>query len=156
MKKTTLFLTVCLLVAFFSCKPSNKTEETEEVNEFVQNLTKQDTLDIEDLINKYISFIQEGQFGAAAAMLYTPDTADVWNEPHELDNEELQEVAKALSEIPVQDFSIDSLHFNSAVENEVFCTIIIEEGNEEEPPVTTHWAFCPMNYLGKWILCLKE
>lgn len=92
----------------------------------------------------------------AVAMLYKADPSDVWGEPLQLDNEEMRQVKQTLGCFPVLRYQIDYIKFQSAVKNEVKCTIVMREAEGELPAVTNRWYFKPMNYLGGWRLCMMD
>ena len=97
-----------------------------------------------------------GQLESAAAMLYKADSADVWNEPIQLDNNELHQVAKMLESFPVLSYKIDYIKFYTPVKNEVKCTIVMQKGESGTPIATSSWYFKLMNYLGGWRLCMMN
>lgn len=97
-----------------------------------------------------MSYIKSENYAEAAAMLFKPDTANVWNEPIALDNKEMDKVIETLKHFPVQSYKITKIEFKTAVENEVRCSFIMKNS------VTSSYSFRPMNYLGGWRLCLME
>ena len=97
MKKLKFILLLTVLLTTFSCqsgKQKVQSKEEKSINEFVAHLTEVDTVLITNLINQFMEYAKNGQLESAAAMLYKADSADVWNEPIQLDNNELHQVAK--------------------------------------------------------------
>ena len=62
-----------------------------------------------------MEYAKNGQLESAAAMLYKADSADVWNEPIQLDNNELHQVAKMMESFPVLSYKIDYIKFYTPV-----------------------------------------
>lgn len=85
-----------MLIKFFSCQSADKNQQkdsgTTELNSFVSGLLKEDTTSVEKLVNTYMTYAQNKQYSEAAAMLFKPDTTDIWNEPVPLDNDEMESV----------------------------------------------------------------
>lgn len=103
-----------------------------------------------------MEYAKNGQLESAAAMLYKADSADVWNEHIQLDNNELHQVAKMLESFPVLSYKIDYIKFYTPVKNEVKCTIVMQKGESGTPIATSSWYFKLMNYLGGWRLCMMN
>lgn len=157
MKKKTIitFLTVNLLI-LASCQISEKKaqnrEDSIELKSFTSGLVKQDTTDVCQLVNSYMTYTQNKQYSDAAAMLFKPNPENAWKEPLQLDNKEMEEVITLLKQFPIKSYEITKLEFKTAIDNEVKCTFISEKPAEGKRSFT----FRPMNYLGKWCLCLMN
>lgn len=159
MKALKLVLLLGICFAVLSCQSGSKKQpkkEQKETNEFVAHLTKADTASVETLVNQFMNHVKTGKLEVAVAMLYKADTMDVWNEPLQLDNDEMNNVVKVLGSFPVLSHKIDYIKFHSPVKNEVKCTIVMREAEGEMPAVTNSWYFKPMNYLGGWRLCMMD
>lgn len=159
MKKLKFILLLTVLLTTFSCqsgKQKVQSKEEKSINEFVAHLTEVDTVLITNLINQFMEYAKNGQLESAAAMLYKADSADVWNEPIQLDNNELHQVAKMLESFPVLSYKIDYIKFYTTVKNEVKCTIVMQKGESGTPIATSSWYFKLMNYLGGWRLCMMN
>lgn len=147
------------LLCFGTCKSDKKqtiTEEQKPRNGFVDGLAMEDTLAVEKLVDGFMKKAQDKQFGQAAAMLYKTDPDDAWNEPIQLDNEEIENVIFLLKRFPVLSYRIVHMKFESALENEVRCTIVMSEKEDNIPEATNSYSFKPVNYLGGWRLCLMD
>ncbi len=157
MKRYNIVAIVICLFSLLSCTERNE-KQTEiatiptELKTFTDGLVKEDTLAVEELVNDYMTYVQNGEYAEAAAMLYKPDSADIWNEPIPLSNEEMEKVIETLKLFPVQSYKIKSIKFKTAIENEVKCTFIIKDS----PSISSSISFKPMNYLGGWRLCLSK
>ena len=139
MKKLKFILLLTVLLTTFSCqsgKQKVQSKEEKSINEFVAHLTEVDTVLITNLINQFMEYAKNGQLESAAAMLYKADSADVWNEPIQLDNNELHQVAKMLESFPVLSYKIDYIKFYTPVKNEVKCTIVMQKGESGTPIAT--------------------
>jgi hypothetical protein len=137
---------------------SNKAYVDDGLTEFSRHLTTQDTVDVRNLLCRFLDAAVAGQFEDAAAMLYAPDTANVWNEPLPLDNDQLHAEAFRLSMLPPVSYTIDYINFTSAVDNDAKITLLVKEGDPEKniEPVTVNIHLNPMNYLGGWRLCIAS
>ena len=149
MKRLNIIAIAICLLSFFSCQSTDKNQQkdsdTTELNNFVSGLVKEDTTAVEKLVNNK-------QYAEAAAMLFKPDTADIWNEPIPLDNDEMESVKAVLKRFPVQSYKITEMKFRTAVDNEIRCSFVMNESSN----VTSSWTFRAMNYLGGWRLCLMK
>ncbi|MEJ8739387.1 hypothetical protein [Phocaeicola sp. HCN-6420] len=156
MKRLNIIAIAICLLSFFSCQSTDKNQQkdsdTTELNNFVSGLVKEDTTAVEKLVNTYMTYAQNKQYAEAAAMLFKPDTADIWNEPIPLDNDEMESVKAVLKRFPVQSYKITEMKFRTAVDNEIRCSFVMNESSN----VTSSWTFRAMNYLGGWRLCLMK
>lgn len=156
MKKLNIIAIAICLLSFFSCQSADKEKQkdsnTTELNSFVSGLVKEDTIAVEKLVNSYMTYAQNKQYAEAAAMLYKPDTADIWNEPVPLNNDEMETVKTVLKSFPVHSYKITEMKFNTAVDNEIRCSFVMNESSN----ITSSWTFRLMNYLGGWRLCLMK
>ncbi|MEI3055736.1 MAG: hypothetical protein V8T55_04195 [Phocaeicola plebeius] len=147
---------ICLLCLLSCTERKGKQTETAtiptELRSFTDGLVKEDTLAVQKLVNDYMTYVQNGEYAEAAAMLYKPDSTDIWNEPIPLSNEEMEKVIETLKLFPVQSHEIKDIKFKTAIENEVKCTFTIK-GSQS---ISSSISFKPMNYLGGWRLCLSE
>ena len=66
-----------------------------------------------------MTYAQNKQYSEAAAMLFKPDTTDIWNEPVPLDNDEMESVKAVLKRFPVLSYKITNMEFRTAVDNEI-------------------------------------
>lgn len=157
MKRLNIVAIAICLFSLLSCQSGKKDQKAEEavsteINSFIDGLVKEDTLAVKKLVNDYMTYAQNGQYAEAAAMLFKPDTADIWSEPVSLTNEEMEKVINALKLFPVQSFEISKIKFKTAVDNEVECKFTIKDRQS----VSSKISFRPMNYLGGWRLCLSD
>ena len=91
-----------------------------------------------------------------SSVLPTPVGPKKRNEPIQLDNNELHQVAKMMESFPVLSYKIDYIKFYTPVKNEVKCTIVMQKGESGTPIATSSWYFKLMNYLGGWRLCMMN
>lgn len=123
---------------------------------FEETLTSQDSLEVAALVDQYFHLVMEEKQYEAASMLYLPSTEYTNGEPTLLDNDQLHKVVAALKSIPVEDYEIEYMKFDSEVHNEVLCKVILTKGHDGKGEVATKMAFCPVRYLGYWVLCLDD
>lgn len=128
MKKLNIIAIAICLLSFFSCQSADKNQQkdsdTTELNSFVSGLVKEDTTSVEKLVNTYMTYAQNKQYSEAAAMLFKPDTTDIWNEPVPLDNDEMESVKAVLKRFPVLSYKITNMEFRTAVDNEIKCSFV--------------------------------
>ena len=155
MKKLNIIAIAICLLSFFSCQSADKNQQkdsdTTELNSFVSGLVKEDTTSVEKLVNTYMTYAQNKQY-SEAAMLFKPDTTDIWNVPVPLDNDEMESVKAVLKRFPVLSYKITNMEFRTAVDNEIKCSFVMNDSLN----ITSSWTFRPMNYLGGWRLCLMK
>ena len=154
-----LFVLCALCLCTISCNNKQKVEvEDDGITEFARNLSTQDIIDVQNLVKKFLDAAVEARFEDAAAMLYAPDSANVWEEPLPLDNDQLHAEANRLAMLPPQSYTIDYINFNTAVDNDVKVTLVVREGDPENniEPVKVNIHLNPMNYLGGWRLCMAK
>lgn len=151
-----MLLAVLSAFVMIACQPKGQNSEKPEFVEFTEGLTREDTLAVKGLVTTFMTYVQDGKYGDAAAMLYKADAENAWKEPLLLNNDELQETARLLQTFTVKNYEIVGLKFKTAVENEVTCRMTLREATATSPAVVRKMCFKPMNYLGKWILCLKD
>ena len=158
MRKKNPIVLLAVLSAFvmIACQPKGQNSEKPEFVEFTEGLTREDTLAVKGLVTTFMTYVQDGKYGDAAAMLYKADAENAWNEPLQLDNDEVQNVSKMLQTLTVKNFEIAGLTFQSAINNEVVCHIVSRESSADSPAIVRKFYFKPMNYLGGWRLCLKD
>lgn len=162
MKKLTFAIVwVTILLGLSSCQSADKKKAEvampqQSANDFVRGLVREDTVAVKDLVDKFMTYAQDKQYGQAAAMLYKLDHEDAWNEPLPLSNEEMESAVRMLKQIPVLSYRISNMKFESALKNEVKCAIVMRQADETTSEVVNNWYFKPVNYLGGWRLCLMD
>ena len=146
-----LFLFCMLFVV--SCNLGNK-QYTEY--SFEDLMTPQDTIEVEELIATFYSYVINKEFDEAAAMLYRVNPDSPEGQPILLDNEQLNEVIATLQTLPAIGYGIEYMKFYDGYENEVMCHVIVAKGENGMPDVTTKMFFKPLFYLGKWSLSIMN
>lgn len=148
--KTFIFLIISVLVIFSSCSgniSSNKIYY--EVNTtHKMHLTSEDTILVTSIVNQFMDLYTEGKYTDAAAMLYSQKIQK--SEPQLLDNDELQSTISMLKNNPIKSYTLNSITFNNAENNEVKCKIVTKND------ISMNFTFKPIRYLGGWRLCLKQ
>lgn len=145
---------------FFACNDNNqnreKVKQENDITEFAAHLVTEDTIKVRQLVTQFMEYAKEQRYEMAAAMLYKPHPENAWKEPQLLDNDELHGIANMLKRLPIHDYKIDYINFNSAIKNDVACTVTIRQADSSSPAMTNKIHFNPMNYLGGWRLCLMN
>lgn len=158
MKKTKIFLGVFVLavalVTMGSC--GEKKKNNSPLTGFEQSMTNADSVEVTHLVNQFFEYAEKGDYDAAAAMVYKDNVDSVYNEPQPLDNNGIAQLKQLLSSLPVQSHKIDYIKFHETYANEVKCTAIIMPAHDNVPEIKTVFYFKPIDYLGKWKLCMID
>ena len=141
MKHLIFVFVLATLFNLLSCQSVDKKQAVvdlseEQFNDFVSGLVREDTLAVENLVDKFMTCVQ--------------------NKQYQLSNEEMSNVVCMLKQIPVLSYRINNIKFKTALMNEVKCTIVMREADGTVPEAANKWYFKPVNYLGGWRLCLMD
>ena len=123
---------------------------------FEQAITNADSVEVTHLVNQFFEYAENGNYDAAAGMLFKDNVDSVYNEPQPLDNKAMTDLKNMLSSLPIQSHKIDYIKFKEAYANEVKCTAIIMPAHDNVPEIKTVFYFKPIDYLGKWKLCMID
>lgn len=158
MKKVNIFLGLLLLAftmtTFNSC--GEKKKNNSPLTGFEQAMTNADSIEVTHLVNQFFEYAEKGEYDAAAGMLFKDNVDSVYNEPQALDNKGIESIKHLLSSLPIQSHKIDYIKFHEAYANEVKCTAIIMPAHDNVPEIKTVFYFKPIDYLGKWKLCMID
>lgn len=161
MKK--LLFVFCLIslsagVLFSSCNGSSKKENKDPngPTAFEQVLTNKDSTDVRNLVDKYFRFVIDKKYYDAAAMLYerNPDNAE--DSPVLFEQKRLERHVKLLEALPIVDYSIEYMKFDSEIQNEVRCKAVFVPANDKQSELSTKITFIPVRYLGYWVLTVAN
>ena len=102
MKHLIFVFVLAALFNLLSCQSVDKKQAVvdlseEQFNDFVSGLVREDTLAVENLVDKFMTCVQNKQYEQAVSMLYKLDPEDAWNEPLQLSNEEMSNVVCMLT-----------------------------------------------------------
>lgn len=148
------FLLLFVIICFTGCKDRQK--QNNNLTGFEQSMTNADSTEVVHLVNMFFQYAENGKYADAAAMLYKENTKDNYSELQLLDNEDMKKVRDLLSSLPITKHNIDYIKFSQTYSNEVKCTAIIQPAHDNIPEIKTVYYFKPVNYLGKWKLCLLD
>lgn len=158
MKKVNIFLGLLLLAftmtTFNSC--GEKKNNNSPLTGFEQAMTNADSIEVTHLVNQFFEYAEKGEYDAAAGMLFKDNVDSVYNEPQALDNKGIESIKHLLASLPIQSHKIDYIKFHEAYANEVKCTAIIMPAHDNVPEIKTVFYFKPIDYLGKWKLCMID
>ena len=149
-----IFLFVLSAICFVGCQNNDKTADREVP--FTEKLTVNDTVAVEKLVQLYFSYLTEGNYYDAASILYRPNQEDIYYKPVLLDNEQIEQAVKSMKAIPVVGYNIEYIKFNKSYDNEVMVRVIMFEGHNGLPDVTSKVFFKPINYLDTWFLTVMD
>ena len=136
-----------------SCQQTGKPGDAS--TSFEAYLTAKDTLAVQQLVNLFLYYVDQGDYDNAAAMLYkhNPERVEV---PEALNNEEMQSVVSMLKALQPIGHRVDYIKFNETNHNEVRVSLILREATPEAPEVATSLTFNPIDAVDVWYLCLYD
>ena len=114
MKKVNIILGILFLaIASVTLSGCGEKKKNSPLTGFEQAITNADSVEVTHLVNQFFEYAENGNYDAAAGMLFKDNVDSVYNEPQPLDN-------KAMTDIK------------------------------------TVFYFKPIDYLGKWKLCMID
>lgn len=146
-------LMVAAAISLGSCKSEKSANN--QILPYEELVSNKDTVAVVELIDRFFGYAKEGHVSDAAAMLYVSGDGD-YDEPMLMDNDEMAQVRQLLETIDIKSYRIDYIKFNEAHNNEVKVTVVMEEGHDGMPDITTAFYFKPQDYLTNWVLCLAD
>lgn len=157
MKKVNIILGILFLaIASVTLSGCGEKKKHSPLTGFEQAITNADSVEITHLVNQFFEYAENGNYDAAAGMLFKDNVDSVYNEPQPLDNKAMTDLKNMLSSLPIQSHKIDYIKFKEAYANEVKCTAIIMPAHDNVPEIKTVFYFKPIDYLGKWKLCMID
>ena len=142
-----------MLIMLSGCRKEKESTQTP----FEARLNNEDSVAVVNLIDKFFGELENGDVYSAVAMLYkTDNTADPYDKPVLLDNEEMETLVTQFKSIPVYEHKIDYIKFQESYLNEAKCTAVIRPAQDGQPAATMVYYLKPVNYLGGWVLCLMN
>lgn len=147
-------LAICSVFAMSSCKDKPKpTGPSEFLRPATMDYSKQDTSNINALVNQYAEFIKNKEFDAAAQMLYKVRNDSVIP----LSREDRTGFAKAYSQMPIYATKLKSFVLRSDKNNQVDILVqIIKDGDINKETGVTKISLNPVIKDGKWYLTLLD
>lgn len=154
MKRTTLFLALAVLLAFTSCS-SRKQSRSEQVTEFREQLTQEDTTTMLKLCDDAMEALKAKNIDKVLASLceYTDSTKEV----KPLSTETAQRYRRQFTMFPVLSYVRKYYSFQLEGCNDVKYEVVFataEQAGTEEPAKTAY-MFNPVKIDGQWVLCVK-
>lgn len=144
-----------MMLLVVSCKSDKKKYTAEE--EFIRpasiDYTKQDSTDINVLVNNYISAFRQKNFDLASSMLYTVHNDSIFP----LTSDAKKQYIDAYSHMPVFDCKVDAFVLRSDKNNEVRLAVqILSNGNIDKNIGVTRICLNPVKIGNKWYLTLLD
>ncbi len=149
---TILVLVLTLLV---SCGKNKKNDQN--YNEYIRPASmyysKQDTIDINNLVGQYLTYFKEKNLEAAADMLYFVRHDSILP----LDEVRRQKFINAYKLFPVYDAQQKSFILNSDRNNNIRIVFqVYKDGDIDSEQGTMHFSLNPVVKDGKWFLTLFD
>lgn len=154
MKRTTLFLALAVLLAFTSCS-SRKQSRSEQVSEFREQLTHEDTTIMLKMCDDAMEALKAKNIDKVLASLceYNDSTKEV----KPLSAETAQRYRRQFTMFPVLSYERKYYSFQLEGCNDVKYEVVFataEQAGTEEPAKTAY-MFNPVKIDGQWVLCVK-
>lgn len=143
-----LFYTLLLTISMVSCHNNNK-QNTSINNNIV--MTSNDTIQVMDLVTTFMNALQDKRYADAVQMVHKVNSESPYNQPEELNNEEIMKTMANFKLLPILKYSVVGYKFKIAYDNEVKCLIV----PESNPSLKLNFSIKPVRHFGKWYLCLK-
>ena len=154
MKKTTLFLSIVVLLSLAACS-SRKQTHNEAVAEFRSQLTKEDTTTMLKLCDDAMESLKAKNIDKVLASLY--EYTDSTKEVKPLSKETEQRYRRQFTMFPVLEYVRKYYSFQLEGCNDVKYEVVFataEQAGTEEPAKTAY-MFNPVKVDGQWRLCVK-
>ena len=146
-------VTICVVIAISSCKQKPQNPRDEFLRPATIEYTKQDTSNINSLVNQYAQFVKNKNFDAAAEMLYEVRNDSVIP----LSAKKRQGFANAYSHMPIYASKVKSFVLRSDKNNQIDILVqIIKSGDIDKETGVTTISLNPVVKGGKWYLTLLD
>lgn len=161
MKRNRFFLLLGTFVLAFavllgSCKSDKKKEANVGMPPFEETLSNKDSVEAVKIIDDFFAYLERGEVTEAVATLYKTDRKDPYGEPQLLDNDEIRRVTAIFNSLPFVSHRIDYIKFSQSYDNEAKVTVVMQKAEGDTPEATTVFYLKPVEYMGRWLLCLKD
>lgn len=149
-----LIFSFCILLSFTACKNKKKDAGVYEyLRPATMNYTKQDTSNINFLVNRYTELVEKKDFEKAANMLYKVRNDSVVP----LSDKERKGFIEAYSQMPIYAAKTDAFILRSDKNNQVDVLIqIVKNGNLDKGIGVSKMTLNPVVKKGKWYLTLMD
>jgi hypothetical protein len=157
--KRIFYLLLCLtFIAASSCQSEKKEPAVVSVEDidFSLHATHEDSVLVYTYVSSFLSAVREGHVDDAVDKLYEVDNERPEDSPIHLMGEHKQQVLDFFNRWRFCDFKIEEMTFREVLDNEVRCTLYMQDANGNPNGVTMQYFFKPILYLGAWKLCLMD
>ena len=153
MKFKYLFVFVIIITVLVSCGKKKDNRPIDILRPASMYYTKQDTIDINNLVNEYLAHITNKEFEAAADMLYKFQSDSV----APLNDEARAKFLSLYKKLPIYAAKTKSFILNSDRNNQVCYLIQIAKGGDiEKEQGVMKLSLNPVVVDGKWYLTLLD
>ena len=115
MKKVNIILGILFLaIASVTLSGCGEKKKNSPLTGFEQAITNADSVEVTHLVNQFFEYAENGNYDAAAGMLFKDNVDSVYNEPQPLDNKAMTDLKNMLSSLPIQSHKIDYIKFKEA------------------------------------------
>ena len=151
------YLSILIVFSFLclmSCEQKPKQQTPLADDEMA--LSKQDTLQVMNLVTDFMNALKDKRYADAVVMLHKVNPTSPYSQPELLDNKEIEKTMAELKHFPIRNYEIKEYTFKIAYDNEVKCVIETEPASSDEKSQTLKFRLKPVRYFGNWSLCLKN
>lgn len=143
----TLLLGACNGKKSDSADASGRPSPMKEAHEkYIKNLTSSDTTEVIRLCSDFLTSLQEQRFDDAVANIYKLDSLGT---PQHLSEQEITSLRRRTQLFPVISYKCEEMTFFMPTENKITYSVAF---NNDTPPATMGWGFCPVFIDNKWFL----
>lgn len=152
--KNISLILLCASLSLVSCKDKPKDRGVYEyLRPATMNYTKQDTSNINFLVNRYTALVEKKDFEKAANMLYKVRNDSVVP----LSEKERKGFIEAYSQMPIYAAKTDAFVLRSDKNNQIDVLIqIVKNGNLDKGIGVSRMSLNPVVKNGKWYLTLLD
>lgn len=154
MRKFSYILILLLTVVFASCSKKKTTADAKDyIRPASMAFTAQDTANINNIVNTFIGYINQGDISSASAMLYFVRNDSVLP----LDLKKRQNFELLLTKFPFQGAQLKSFHLGGARDNAIAIALkITKDADVETGKNTINLVVNPVVKNGTWYLTLRD
>lgn len=155
MKHTRIaFLLAVAAVVLTACSESRKkTGELPAIRPATMVFTENDTTEINQMVNTFVEYVNNGKISDASAMLHTVK----YDRIEELTLEKRQQFESFFTAIPFHRCEVKSFHLGGAKDNKVQLALLVTpDANLETGKGIIKLVLNPVNIEGNWYLTLRD
>ena len=155
MKQTRIAILLALVaVVLAACgNQKKKADELPELRPASMAFTETDTTEINQMVNTFVEYVNNGKISDASAMLYTVK----YDRAEELSLEKRQQFESLFTTIPYKKCEVNSFHLGGAKDNKVQLALFVTpDADIQTGKGIIRLVLNPVNVDGNWYLTLRD